>query len=182
MPKTIEQLEQENRELQDRLSKAERVGDDFKKFRKLTDEEKNAMTDNERKLNEQIEALQTLNEQTAAKNVQFEQSMQAQAKQRIDSYRDRKLREVSKGNEDFFNKLKAEYDVLAIPDLDESGIEMRIDKAFKIANDAGLNPFAKMGAGSGVGNVEAPVPGAELSQEATSLLNRMMPEVLNDKK
>lgn len=179
---TIEELQQQNKELLARIEKAERVGEDFKKFRRLTDEEKSTMTDTERKLNEQIEALQSLNEQNVTKNAQFEQSMQAQAKQRIDSYRERKLREVSKGNEDFFNKLKAEYDVLAIPDVDESGIEVRIDKAFKIANDAGLNPFAKMNGGNGSGSVEAPVPGAELSQEATSLLNRMMPEVLNDKK
>jgi septal ring factor EnvC (AmiA/AmiB activator) len=141
MKQRIEELEAKNAD----------ISRNFAAHRKLSEERENELTkqlettqkESEKTIAEKEKALETLNK-----------SIEAEKNTRKSNFMEKKLAEMSKGDEKVLEALKAEYAIINLPDDTEEGISARLDKAkaiYTATTSTTTSASEAAGAGSGSG-------------------------------
>lgn len=174
LPQELEKAHEVIRGLQQELEKKNNISKDFQNFRKMSEEEKQKLTDSERLLQEQIESMQSALEVAQKSKTELEQRYEKDRRSQVEMYRDRKIKDIAKGDEKFLERLRSEYDVLNLADDNEVAIDARLDRAYQAASKINPNEIARMNAApSAPAMLDAENIAKQMTPEATSVYDRM---------
>ena len=170
LPKELEKAHEVIRALE----KKNNISKDFQNFRKMSEEEKQKLTESERLLQEQIESMQSALETANKSKIELEQRYEKDRRSQVEMYRDRKLKEIAKGDEKFLERLRSEYDVLNLADDNESAVDARIDRAYQASSKISPDEIGRMNAApSSPVAMDAETIAKQMTPEASSVYDRM---------
>lgn len=174
LPQELGKAHEIIRGLQQELEKKNSISKDFQNFRKMSEEEKQKLTESERLLQEQIESMQSSLAKAQEEKEALAKRYDEDRKNQISSYREKRLKELSKGDEKFLERLKSEYDVLNLADDNESAIDSRLDRAFQAANKVSPDEIARINTAPSSNPVmDSDTIKKQMSPEANSVYDRM---------
>lgn len=176
LPQELSKAHEIIKALQDELQKKNDISKDFQKFRKLSEEEKQKLTDSERLLQEQIENMQAEFQSLQQQKADLEKRYETDRRTQIETYREKRLKDIAKGDEKFYERLKAEYDVLNLADDSETAIDARVDRAYQAANRVDRDELSRINTVATPPSIDAESIKASMSPEANAVYAQMFGE------